>query len=809
MIRLYSWIILFTLGILAQENIYRNVAPTLRECYENKYLLQKDNRLPHTLNTLIAIIQKIETIEYEMNLQSLTVGIMHRFRQDGIEKNPTVQEQSGVLPYRAGNQAQKYLQILRFISEEANTFDYDIITNIERCTLHFILSSSIEFLERGDENTVCRFTDSAYRRARSVMRNYSTNINLNIHDDVETLTPEQIDVITNHKNEVTEDGIDPNTLYPEFPPNHPKIARIFKLPPISKCPVENGIIKTPWGSVSAGPLIAGIAAGLRPETVKLSELFPNETPERKANLSRLSLDNKWMATVAGDLAEVTLIQGPTNEKFSIGVNGTWNSSAMPRWYFLKNNEKLQFTAAEIRGDLDGLIIAGKIESLYTNIPTLRLSQILDLYYSPRGLFDPWIRACNRRILFRTIASNSTMAEQAYSASLILEEYIHRATMDDNVIEKFASQAANELSNYVDSTMNKDLSCQDIEAGNFDDIVQVAIDLTIIIDTTWPFDAIQSILANILDGIKINRYNSQFTIINGYDGSIMINTTNSILHFYYNFTNYMNVTLGFDLPKSLEKLSTLQRNKLNNERYGLGHAKSDVVLIVPYTSYLTNSDKEYCIELIKKMREQVPDATLLILTYGLKDRWSELVYNALDDLFSTTVTDEIGSSASIAKLISRIKKVPQRLINTQCGADYSPVGSTNSFIDYIEPATIVSYRLHPNYFFSTNSDHVSKIKIQGFGWGNLKVCTSRHFITVNTSEGMGESCVSINNDVHTVSVSCGDAGLIHLCQPLYLSIIANSSVTSYQCTEYTINNLIIFFEYTYIFIYKCYLIEMFL
>lgn len=65
-------------GIFAQD-AYRNVASTLRECYENKYLLEKDNRLPHTLNTLIAILEKIEnTKNLNMDLQSLTVGIMHR-----------------------------------------------------------------------------------------------------------------------------------------------------------------------------------------------------------------------------------------------------------------------------------------------------------------------------------------------------------------------------------------------------------------------------------------------------------------------------------------------------------------------------------------------------------------------------------------------------------------------------------------------------------------------------------------------------------------------------------------------------------
>lgn len=39
-------------------------------------------------------------------------------------------------------------------------------------------------------------------------------------------------------------------------------------------------------------------------------------------------------------------------------------------------------------------------------------------------------------------------------------------------------------------------------------------------------------------MKINQYNSQFTIINGNDGNIMMNTTDSILEFgYYNKINY--------------------------------------------------------------------------------------------------------------------------------------------------------------------------------------------------------------------------------------------------------------------------------
>lgn len=53
-----------------------------------------------------------------------------------------------------------------------------------------MLSSSIEIFEREGESTVCRYTDNAYRMARSVTDSRS-KANLDI-DDVETLTPEQM-----------------------------------------------------------------------------------------------------------------------------------------------------------------------------------------------------------------------------------------------------------------------------------------------------------------------------------------------------------------------------------------------------------------------------------------------------------------------------------------------------------------------------------------------------------------------------------------------------------------------------------------
>lgn len=52
--------------------------------------------------------------------------------------------------------------------------------------------------------------------------------------------------MTNHKEGGPQVTVDPSSLYPELPPNHPDSARIVAVPPLSKCPVENGVIKTPY-----------------------------------------------------------------------------------------------------------------------------------------------------------------------------------------------------------------------------------------------------------------------------------------------------------------------------------------------------------------------------------------------------------------------------------------------------------------------------------------------------------------------------------------------------------------------------------
>lgn len=87
----------------------------------------------------------------------------------------------------------------------------------------------------------------------------------------------------------------------------------------------------------------------------------------------------------GDIAEAALFQAHKDGNIEIGAPGAWNSTSVPRWYFLSKQEPSEMTDAEIRGGLDGLIIGENIKSWSSSANTLKLSQVLDMYYSEVSL----------------------------------------------------------------------------------------------------------------------------------------------------------------------------------------------------------------------------------------------------------------------------------------------------------------------------------------------------------------------------------------------------------------------------------------
>lgn len=224
---------------------------------------------------------------------------------------------------------------------------------------------------------------------------------------------------------------------------------------ISQCPVENGVLHSPWGSFSGGSVIAGIAAGLERQQVTVRDLvgedhMGNYKMSRQA--SGIVVDNRFAATLSGDIAESVLRQAPSN--IQVGAAGAWNNSAVPRWFFLSQRERLEMTDAEIRGGLDGLILATNILQWRERAQNLRLSQVLDMYYSQRGIFGMTdsvnaIRACNRQALFPIVAPMPRLRDQSLAFTTVLDgEMQTQITLTLNSTARFSAQASESLQTYI-------------------------------------------------------------------------------------------------------------------------------------------------------------------------------------------------------------------------------------------------------------------------------------------------------------------------------------------------------------------------
>jgi hypothetical protein len=67
----------------------------------------------------------------------------------------------------------------------------------------------------------------------------------------------------------------------------------------------------------------------------------------------------------------------------------------------------------------GLVLGTNVEMWRQSLPDgrLKLSELLAMYYSEDGVFEPKYRACQRRDLYSEVASNTVMEEQ-------VQKYFH-------------------------------------------------------------------------------------------------------------------------------------------------------------------------------------------------------------------------------------------------------------------------------------------------------------------------------------------------------------------------------------------------
>lgn len=342
--------------------------------------------------------------------------------------------------------------------------------NLSQCALHFMLSTSIETRVRGDEAQRCNQL-AQYRSVRvprdtedvEMMKTPElANVRKRLHkkfgryaqedeaqaEEENAEEPEDDSVVAGDDLEASDDELnheEQNTGLVDVASNA-----------VSACPVENGVLQSPWGAFAGGTVIAGIAAGLERQTVTVRDLVTDDQLGQyrfaRQQVGIATVDNRFAATLSGDIAESILRQVPANVQ--VGAPGAWNNSAVPRWFFLSQRERLEMTDAEIRGGIDGLTLATNIIQWRDRAQNMRLSQVLDMYYSQRGIFgmvddETAIRACNRRNTFPIVAPMQQLRDQSFAFTTVLDgEMQSQVTLSRNSTIRISAQTADALHAYV-------------------------------------------------------------------------------------------------------------------------------------------------------------------------------------------------------------------------------------------------------------------------------------------------------------------------------------------------------------------------
>ncbi|XP_075232305.1 uncharacterized protein LOC142330740 [Lycorma delicatula] len=694
--------------------------------------------LPQTMETLIEIIRKIELQPgFNMNITAFSNSLLHKFRVDGIERDPNVvQNMPGVVPYRtSGFQTYRQQILLKYlIPDNAAVFPINTLTENEKCNLHWLLSSTVDVWERGDEIRSCPQSNQGF-------------------------------------------------LYAPLQRFGAKL---------SNCPEEWGIVYQEHGTFSPGTVIAGIAAALAPIRVEqVNLLSPVQQYQRPIgwqvpSLSDNAVNNTWIATLAGDLAEAVHFKSPATNEIYIGPSGTWNDTYIPTAYYFTNldynrieKKGWQITDAEIIGGIDGLILSKQVSLLVNQFKSLRLSQVLEMYYSDKGLLSNNIRACNREINAGNINNEKeALLTQVENFVGVLAANVPNYITDYKFISVAAHQALDKFIPYL-SDIKKKSKCVPRMAHSD------KVNLNIIIDQTWTSYTTLQIVMFLCRATDVSYYGSSVTIINGQRGSLVVQAAQNTTDVFLNWRSSVTEPHDLNLPQSLITLKTTVENSIEvNKLLQNYNSQSHIALVIGYSSTITDSDHNKAKSLVSSIKSLNPDMKFIYVTSRVNSpRFVQLTAlpGSQDD--KIVIIDNVNNvQAFISQLQDPLSFGTRSLVAPFCkGAKGS---SESKYEEYITPGQPVKYRIHPDYLCGSSG---LQIKMVNWDHGDIQVCMSR----TESATGVTPQCKIIKGKdeyVFSIAKPCekhkkqvdSSQNWLETCRPIYLDISAHS--TSKNCSE---------------------------
>ncbi|XP_046595744.1 uncharacterized protein LOC107225502 isoform X1 [Neodiprion lecontei] len=724
---------------LVLVNCQTSIPERLEECYRNGSVAGTE--IPTNLRVLIDLIQKAEHFSYtRLDMRATTSSLLHRFRFDGIEHQEDVAVTSGISPFSGtGFQREKHKIIEELVPGDYQVFPSEALTLVERCTLHRMISSTIWEHPSASVEKLCS-------------------------------TPSE------------------------------KVSGRSKSGVASICPVESGVIITPYGTISPGAVIASIAASLQPQnvavklliaeppmyrqesiTTEFTSLNYNEkevdliVPKGKIALGRSmwfqslmestsKLDNVWVSTLAGDIGEMAVYQGPVvSSDMTMGATGFWNSTMQPRLFYLTDhNGHLDATRAEIVGGIDGLVIGKNLQTWIDSFHSLRLSQVLDMYYSYEGIaFDKNAKACQRLLNFQLVAPTTIITEQTHALAQILAYRNSIAYMTPEALLRMVNFAVNTFSTYADNYLFAESECHN--PGS-----KPQLEILVAFDGAWSRDYTADFISVMLEDLDVSMYGSRMGLLHGKTGEWLVNVTHSPSTIYYALKNFTQITWPstLNLARVLEEVGAYLNETWSNnsKKYVIGNLGQVVVLLAPRT-VPSEEELQSSIQALRQIKTQHPDVRFVY--YG-----SEFYSDPLKNLILTS-EDYLIKSLKIDDLSMHLRNVP-RVLRPPSNFNLT-YGSKNQFEDYTGLQETVTYQLHPQWRGNTKKVEVT---FHSVGYGAMRVCSWNEWPTVGTRDGFYCQDLRGHNEISMTDYS--DCRTGKACPKTYYRV--QNVTTMQQCSE---------------------------
>ncbi|XP_066977234.1 uncharacterized protein [Macrobrachium rosenbergii] len=692
-----------------------------------------ETRMPMSMDNFIALVEKYERQHTMESAGRIADALISRYRKDGMVYDP---EQLTAYMYQPKETFEIDKQdIIRNLLSSSYEVPVDTFENREECSLHFMMSHSTDTYPHPGINEFWQNSGRYRRDANQRLSSYSQPA-----------------------------GIEPATH-----------------------PIENGVVLSSSGPVALGTLLAGISTTLSGnEQTIASVLGDNVVNYMPDEMKVKRLNPLYVATLAGDIGQTALkaSNSPSTIKAFLGPTGKFsNSTAAPKLFTLKDGNDgiiIYLTRSEIFAGIDAMLITQYLTSASSS--RVKLSQILRMYYSDRGLPNlPTYKACNRMEAYNSIRDDEKTKEQVLNFMYAYSNYdsFARQYIDENSenfedIQSHFTGSLNDawsaFSGFIGSYNSDDYeSCPTYTQGSVK--CETTTDLVVVYNReggVQDSQAQREYITLLAQKIGVGQDRSRLGVIDARNAEWLMPVTNvsNVADLGANFTlNSQQFGSGGSSADAMRILETLHNYYF--EFYNLSHSSGEnatansqvVVWNVPRSAPDFNDDNN--LKVLRDFHLSFPDVYFLLVGNTQAD-YVNVLHDKEKDFFKINLLDTEETADQIAK---RVCQIPKVFFYPACDTDLP------QYTDYREDTHIFKGYVTPNY------TTYAMIAPQNFKYSyhvtltlqsqDVKVCASRVSMSVDsTAEDI--QCQEATNEALEWHELCTDSNLT-LCSPIYLSI----------------------------------------